>query len=43
MVIGNKRYCDECDSDNAQRYYVGRTIRDYCLECAIKYNVVFRT
>ena len=39
MVVGNKRYCDECNSDNAKKYVVGWLVRDYCLECAIKNNV----
>ena len=40
MVVGNKRYCDECNFDDAQRYYVGWVVRDYCFECAIKNNVI---
>ena len=39
MVVGNKRYCDECNSDNAQRYVVGWTVRDYCINCAIKRKI----
>ena len=40
MIIKNKIYCDECNKDNAQRYYEGWVVRDYCLECAIKRNIV---
>ena len=36
MKVGNKIYCDECDSDNAKRYFVGWVVRDYCIKCAIK-------
>jgi hypothetical protein len=36
MVVESKRYCDECNSDNAQRCVVGWLVRDYCFECAIK-------
>lgn len=39
MIVGNKRYCDECSSDNAKRYVIGWIIRDYCLDCAIKHNL----
>lgn len=39
MIVGNKRYCDECNSDNAQRYVVGWVVRDYCSDCAIKYKL----
>ena len=39
MVVGNKRYCDECNSDDAQRYVDGWVVRDYCLDCAIKHNL----
>lgn len=36
MVVGNKRYCDECNSDDAQRFYEdgGLVVRDLCEECA---------
>ena len=36
MVIGDKRYCDECNSDNAQRFCEGWVVRDLCGECANK-------
>ena len=36
MIVGNKRYCDECNSDNAQRYIDGWLLIDYCIKCAIK-------
>ena len=36
MIIGNKRYCDECNSDNAQRYIDGWLLIDYCINCAVK-------
>lgn len=39
MVVDNKRYCDECNNDNAQRYVDGWVVRDYCSECAIKYKL----
>ena len=39
MIVGNKRYCDDCYSDNAQRYVIGCIVRDYCIECAIKHNL----
>lgn len=39
MIVGNKRYCDECNSEDAQRYYIGWVVRDYCVKCAIKNNV----
>jgi len=39
MVVGGKRYCDECNSDDAQRYADGWIVRDLCLDCAIKNNV----
>lgn len=38
MIADNKRYCDECNSDTAQRYIVGWVVRDYCINCAIKIN-----
>ena len=39
MIVGNKRYCDECNSDNAQRYIREWVVHDYCLDCAIKFNL----
>ena len=39
MIVDNKRYCDECNSDKAQRYVVGWIVRDYCVECTIKHNL----
>lgn len=39
MVVGNKRYCDECNSDDAQRYVIGWVVRDLCLDCVIKYKL----
>ena len=36
MIIGNKRYCDECNSDNTQRYIDGWLLIDYCINCAVK-------
>ena len=39
MIVDNKRYCDECNSDKAQRYVVGWVVRDYCVECTIKHNL----
>ena len=39
MVVGNKRYCDECNNDNTQRYYYGWVVRDLCINCAIKYKL----
>ena len=36
MIVGNKRYCDECNLDNAQRYIDGWLLIDYCINCAIK-------
>lgn len=40
MIVGNKRYCDECNSDdNVQRYTIGWIVRDLCLDCAIKNNL----
>ena len=36
MVVGNKRYCDECNSDDAQRYVYNWVVRDYCIYCATK-------
>ena len=40
MIKKDKRYCDECNSDNAQRYVVEWVIRDYCINCAIKNKVI---
>lgn len=40
MIVCNKRYCDECNSDKARRFVVGWVVRDYCSECAIKYNII---
>lgn len=37
MKLIDKRCCNECNSDNAQRYVVGWVVRDYCSDCAIKY------
>ncbi len=39
MIVCNKRYCDGCNSDDAQRYWIGWIVRDYCINCAIKNNV----
>ena len=39
MIVGNKRYCDECNNDKAQRFVIGWVVRDYCPDCAIEYNV----
>lgn len=41
MIISNKRYCDECHSNKAYRYYIGWTIRDLCENCALKYHKIF--
>ena len=41
MDVGNKRYCDNCNSDNAQRYVIGWVVRDLCLDCAINKNYRF--
>jgi hypothetical protein len=35
-MVGSKRYCDDCHSDDAQRFYDGWVVRDYCINCAIK-------
>lgn len=39
MDIGNKRCCDDCYSDDAQRYVIGWVVRDYCINCAIKRKI----
>lgn len=39
MIVGDKRYCDERNNDKAQRFVVGWVVRDYCSECATKYNI----
>ena len=41
MVVGNKKYCDECNSEDAQRFYCGWIVRDLCLDCSIKYKLTF--
>ena len=40
MVGVDKRYYDDCHSDNAHRYVIGWVVRDYCQDCAIKYKLV---